>query len=45
MSSSPRYWGKKEGKIVKAIAIDSIHSLKGLQQATQFTEKELNARE
>jgi hypothetical protein len=34
--------GIKQGKIVKAIAVDSVHSWKGLQSATQFTEKELN---
>ena len=42
MPSEPRYWGTKQGKIVKAIAVDSIQSWKGLQSATQFTEKELN---
>jgi hypothetical protein len=42
MPSEPRYWGTKQGKIVKAIAVGSIHSWRGLQTATQFTERELN---
>ena len=42
MPSEPRYWGTKQAKIIKAIAVDSIHDWRGLQSATQFTEKELN---
>jgi len=42
MPSEPRYWGTKQGKIVKAIAVDSIHDWRGLKTATNFTEKELN---
>jgi len=42
MPSKPRYWGRKQGKIVKAIAVDSIHSWKEIQRATKFTVRELN---
>ena len=42
MGSLPRYYGTKQGKLVKAIAVDDIHDWRGLQKATNFTEKELN---
>lgn len=42
MPAKPRYWGTKQGKIVIAIAVDSIKDWKGLQSTTQFSENELN---
>jgi hypothetical protein len=42
MPSPLRYSGTKQGRIVKAIAVDSIHSWTGLQSVTKFSEKELN---
>ena len=38
----PRFSGTKLGKLVKAIAVDDIHSWRGLQRATNYSEKELN---
>jgi hypothetical protein len=42
MPTYPKYWGTKQGKIVKAIAVDNIHEWDDLQSASGFTERELN---
>ena len=42
MTGSPRYIGTKTGDVVKAIAVDSLHTWRDIQSVTGFSEKELN---
>ena len=42
MSGSPQYLGTQTGEVVKAIAVDSMHTWRKIQEKTGFSEKDLN---